>query len=164
MPSSTCRSRVRSRSSASAVRERSRVLPPLALRADATRRDPHLTEFLATHAYGDRLSPVPLPGRESLVRLEIVDGTGMPLAGQAAVESTRAEVERVVELVIDSVLARPDESLAVVTVSAAHADRVRDAVFSEARDNPALAPSFRADRAEPFTVVDPVSYTHLTLP
>ena len=142
------------RSSASAVRELSRMLPPLALRADATRRDPHLTEFLATHAYGDRLSPVPLPGRESLVRLEIVDGTGMPLAGQAAVESTRAEVERVVELVIDSVLTRPDESLAVVTVSAAHADRVRDAVFSEARDNPALAPSFRADRAEPFTVVD----------
>src|SRR5450756_3130716 len=106
------------RTSSSAVRELSRILPPLALRADATRRDPHLTEFLATHAYGDRLSPVPLPGRESLVRLELADGTGMPLDGQAAVESTRAEVERAVDLVIESVLARPDESLAVVTVSA----------------------------------------------
>ena len=142
------------RTSSSAVRELSRILPPLALRADATRRDPHLTEFLATHAYGDRLSPVPLPGRESLVRLELADGTGMPLDGQAAVESTRAEVERAVDLVIDSVLARPDESLAVVTVSAAHADRVRDAVFSEVRDNPALASAFRTDRPEPFTVVD----------
>lgn len=132
------------------------VLPRLSLRADTSRRDPHLTAFLAGHGYADVLAPTPLPDTTGLLRLDVVDGSGMP-DRTGAVESTQAEVDRVVELVVEHALTRPEESLAVVTASAAHATRVRDAVMAEVRDNPALGPFFRPDRPEAFVVADVAS-------
>jgi hypothetical protein len=129
------------------------VLPALPLRVTTSRRDPHLTAFLSEHGYGDRLVPVPLPSSAPLLSLRSVDGSGMPGAN-GAVEGTRAEVDHVVDLVIDHALTRPDESLAVVTLSAVHAERVREAVMAEVRDNPALGIFFRADRTEPFVVAE----------
>ncbi|MFS0699906.1 hypothetical protein AB6N24_08035 [Cellulomonas sp. 179-A 4D5 NHS] len=140
--------------SGSAVRELAEVLPGVALRADASRRDPHLTAFLAAHGYGDVLSPTPLPQNAPLVRLDVVDGTGMPDATSGAVDSTRAEVEHVVELVLIHALTRPDESLAVITPSSVHAEHVREAVLAEVRDNPGLSAFFDAGVAEPFVVAD----------
>lgn len=140
--------------SGSAVRELAEVLPGVALRADASRRDPHLTAFLAAHGYGDVLSPTPLPQNAPLVRLDVVDGTGMPDATSGAVDSTRAEVEHVVELVLTHALTRPEESLAVITPSSVHAEHVREAVLSEVRDNRGLAAFFDPARTEPFVVAD----------
>jgi hypothetical protein len=140
--------------SGTAVRELAEVLPVAALRADASRRDPYLTAFLAEHGYEGVLSPTPLPENTPLVRLEVVDGTGMPDATTGAVEGPRAEVEHVVELVLTHALMRPDESLAVITPSAVHADRVREAVLAEVRANPALAVFFDSGRPEPFVVAD----------
>ena len=140
--------------SGSAVRELAAVLPRVALRADATRRDPHLTAFLADHGYDGVLSPTPLPQSEPLVRLDVVPGTGMPDATTGSVDSTRAEVDHVVDLVISHALTNPDESLAVITPSAVHADHVREAVLAEVRNNPALAAFFDAARPEPFVVAD----------
>jgi len=140
--------------SGSAVRELADVLPSVALHADASRRDPYLTRFLAEHGYEGVLVPTPLPASQPLVDLVTVDGTGMPDPASSMVDSTPAEVERVLELVVEHVLQHPDESLAVVTLTARHADAVRETVMAEVRDNPALAAFFDAGRADPFLVVD----------
>lgn len=139
--------------SGSALEELARVLPTVALHADGSRRDPHLTAFLAEHGYAGRVTATPLPSTRGLLRLDVVDGTGMP-AADGAVESTQAEVDHVVELVVEHALTRPEESLAVVSASAQHAVRLRDAVMAEVRDNPALGAFFRADRPEPFVVTE----------
>ena len=140
--------------SGTAVRELSAVLPRVALRGDASRRDPWLTAFLVGHGYAGALQSVPLPDSAPLVRLERVDGTGLPGVESGIVDSPREAVDRVVELVLEHALTHPDESLAVVTVTPRHADVIRDVVLSEARDNPALAAFFDSGRADPFVVVD----------
>ncbi|MCC2334286.1 hypothetical protein [Cellulomonas wangsupingiae] len=140
--------------SGSAVRDLAQVLPSVALHADASRRDPYLTRFLAEHGYAGVLVPTPLPSSQPLVGLENVDGTGMPDPASSMVDSTTAEVEKVLELVVEHVLQHPDESLAVVTLTPRHADAVRETVLAEVRDNPALAAYFDAGRADPFLVVD----------
>lgn len=139
--------------SGTAIRELAEVLPTVALQAGASRRDPYLTAFLAAHGYAGVLVPTPLPQNTPLVRLDVVDGTGMPDA-TGTVASTRTEVEHVVELVLNHALLRPEESLAVVTPSPAHAEAVREAVLSEVRGTPALAAFFDSGRSEPFAVTD----------
>lgn len=139
--------------SGTAVRELADVLPTVPLRADASRRDPYLTAFLAAHGYGDVLSPTPLPTATAAVGHHLVDGTGMP-DGSGAVQSTRADVDRVVELVIEHALTHPEESLAVVTASALHTAQVREAVLAQVRDSPSLAACLDGSRPEPFVVTD----------
>ncbi|MBD5786589.1 hypothetical protein IF650_10385 [Cellulosimicrobium terreum] len=141
-------------SSADTVRELADLLPTVRLLADGSRRDPFVTSFLAEHGYEGVLRPSPLPRAEELVQLDVVDGAGMPDPLSGAVESTQVEVDRVVEVAIEHALTRPDESLAVVTVTPRHADRVRDALLVEVRQNPALAGYFSAGRPEPVVVAD----------
>ena len=129
------------------------VLPSVSLQADASRRDPHLTAFLAEHGYGDQLVPWPLPVEADLLRLELVEGTGMP-AENGLVEGAPAEVERVVGLINDHVRDHPEESLAVITASAVHAERVREALLALMPRSPALEAFCDHDRPEPFTVVE----------
>ncbi len=136
----------------SALAALAEVLPTVALEAHASRRDPHLTVFLAEHGYGDRLRPTPLPSDADLLRLDVVDGSGMP-ADNGLVEGTAAEVARVLELVVEHARTRPEESLAVITASGVHADRVRDAL-SPLGDDPVLARFLARDRREPFAVVE----------
>lgn len=139
--------------SGTAVRELADVLPTVPLRADASRRDPYLTAFLAAHGYGDVLSPTPLPTSAAAVGHHLVDGTGMP-DGSGAVQSTRADVDRVVELVIEHALTHGDESLAVVTASPVHTAQIREAVLAQVRDSPSLAACLDGARPEPFVVTD----------
>ncbi|MBT0992946.1 hypothetical protein KIN34_01400 [Cellulomonas sp. DKR-3] len=141
-------------SSGSAVRELADVLPVVALHADAVPRDPYLTTFLAEHGYEGVLSATPLPTSRPLVRLDVVDGTGMPDPDAGVVATTQAEVQHTVDLVLEHAVSRPDESLAVVTVTPAHAEAVREAVLDEVRTNPALAAFFDHARREPFVVTD----------
>lgn len=140
--------------SGSSVQELAGLLPMVTLLPHDNRRDPELTRLLAAHGYDGLLRPAPLPRAEELVRLDVVDGTGMPDPASGTVESTQAEVDRVVEASIEHALTRPEETFAVVTVTAAHADRVREALLAEVRTNPALAPFFSGSRAEPVVVAD----------
>ncbi|WP_315094678.1 hypothetical protein [uncultured Cellulomonas sp.] len=140
--------------SGSAVRELAAVLPSVALRADSSRRDPYLTAFLAAHGYAGVLRPTPLPQHRPLVGLDVVDGTGMPDGETGSVDSTREEVEHVVELVLTHALSRPEETLAVITATSTHAEAIREAVLSEVRGNPALAAFFDSGRVDPFVVTD----------
>ncbi len=91
-------------------------------------RDGRLVDFVNRHVYGDRLVTFPDTDRSPVTRLEVVDGHGVVAAGDAAVETTRAEVERVVSLVLDHARRRPDRSLAVVGLNPVHAERVEEAV------------------------------------
>jgi hypothetical protein len=136
------------------VHELAGLLPRVTLQPHDNRRDPELTRLLAAHGYADLLRPAPLPRAEALVHLDVVDGTGMPDPASGSVESTQAEVERVVEASIEHALTRPEETFAIVTVTAAHADRVREALLAEVRANPALAPFFSVSRPEPVVVAD----------
>src|SRR5690606_6769407 len=70
-----------------------------------------------------------------------------------AVESVDAEVQRVLELVIQHAEQRPQESLMVVTASERHAARVWKAVAEAMPGRPALSDFVLSDRAEPFDVL-----------
>jgi len=140
--------------SGSSVHELSALLPTVTLLPHENSRDPELTRLLAAHGYEGLLRPAPLPRAEALVHLDVVDGTGMPDPVSGSVESTQAEVDRVVEVSIEHALTRPEETFAIVTVTAAHADRVREALLAEVRANPALAPFFSGSRPEPVVVAD----------
>ena len=97
---------------------------------------------------------MPSPPGTSSLSLDLVDGRGMPAPGQMAVESVQAEVERVVDLVIDHALGRPERSLAVVALNARHAEEIRKAVAGAAAGSVALEKFFASGIAEPFVVVD----------
>lgn len=139
--------------SGSAVRDLHELLPSVPLRADSSRRDPYLTAFLAGHGYQHVLSATPLPTSTTAVGYHLVDGTGMP-DDSGTVPSSRAEVDRVVELVVEHAYSRPEESLAVVTAAPAHSAQVREAVLAQVRDNPVLAATLDPGRHEPFVVTD----------
>ncbi|WP_413451319.1 hypothetical protein AA0Y32_16820 [Georgenia phoenicis] len=136
------------------VAELAPLLPALTLPTDRAEREESIAAFLAAHGYGDVIQPVPDPPAPGRVTLELVEGFGMPAPGADAVESVQAEVDRVVDLVIEHALTAPDQSLAVVALNARHADRVREAVISAVSGSSAVAAFFAADREEPFVVVD----------
>lgn len=79
----------------------------------------------------------------------------MPAPGVAAVESSAAEVEAVVDLVVEHALTEPDRSLAVIALNALHATRIRQAVSRKVESSPGLAAFFGPDTPEPFVVTDP---------
>ncbi|WP_245993018.1 hypothetical protein [Xylanimonas allomyrinae] len=140
--------------SGTAVLELAGVLPHVTVQPRESRRDPELTRLLARHGYAGLVRPAPLPRAEALVHLDLVDGSGMPDPSSGTVESTQAEVDRVVELAIEHALTRPEETLGIVTVTSVHADRIREALLAEVRANPALAPFFSGARPEPVVVAD----------
>ena len=69
-------------------------------------------------------------------------------------ETVRAEVDAVVDHIIDAALTRPEQSLAVVALNSRHAEAIRAAVAAETNGSPALEEFFNADKSEPFVVVD----------
>ncbi|WP_324650595.1 hypothetical protein [Georgenia sp. H159] len=130
------------------------LLPALTLPTDRAEREESIAVFLARHGYADVIQPVPAPPAPGRTTFEVVEGFGMPAPGADAVESVQAEVDRVVDLVIEHALTTPEQSLAVIALNARHADRVREAVISAVSGSSAVADFFAADKAEPFVVVD----------
>ncbi len=130
------------------------VLTQVSLSGGTASRDPNLTQFLIEHGYDGVLRTMPLPRSQRLVTLEVVDGRGMPTEDSGAVESTQAEVDRVVELAVAQALDHPEESLAIVASTRVHADLLREAILATVRRNPALATYFDPRRAEPVIVAD----------
>ncbi|MGO2111207.1 MAG: DEAD/DEAH box helicase, partial [Pseudoclavibacter sp.] len=119
-----------------------------------------LAELVNRRFYGGEIRSMPWAGtflgHPSLSYVFVEGGTGMPDQATGAVESTDAEVSRVVELVVDHALHRPRESLMVVTASPRHAARVQQAVYSAVSKRQDLAPFFTQERGEPFlsTTID----------
>lgn len=130
------------------------LLPRVTLPTGRNNLDPHIAAFLAANGYEGVVEPIPTPPGETRMSLEVIDGRGMPAPGQAAVESVPAEVDRVVDLVIDHALSRPEESLGVIALNTRHADEIRRAVATAVAGSPALEDFFAAGVTEPFVVVD----------
>ncbi|WP_217181915.1 hypothetical protein [Streptomyces sp. AC495_CC817] len=116
-----------------------------------------LAELINDAFYGGEIVSLPWAGsylgRGSLTVDYVEGGTGAPDPVSGAVESPEAEVARVVTLVVEHAVHRPDESLMVVTASRRHAERVRAAVTSAFAGRSDVADFVGRDTAEPFAVL-----------
>lgn len=133
------------------------VLPQLTLTRSYRAGGEDLAQLVNRRFYGGAIDALPWAGsflgHGSLVLDYVADGTGMPDPVTGAVESVDAEVNRAVDLVLQHVEQRPQESLMVVTASEKHAARVWKAVGEAMPGNAALTEFILGDRAEPFDVL-----------
>lgn len=83
----------------------------------------------------------------------VEDGRGAILPGADYIESTEAELQRVSDLVIYHARHSPERSLAIITLTPAHAERVRERVMGTVSALPDLRDFFLLEDAEFFTVV-----------
>ncbi|MGL4745593.1 MAG: AAA domain-containing protein, partial [Dermatophilaceae bacterium] len=115
--------------------------------------DERLVAFANAAVYDGSLVTFPGTGVDPVVRHVLVDGHGIVGDGDTAVETTGAEVDRVVELVLEHAATRPDRSLGVIALGSTHAQRVDGALRRAlaAADEP-HAEFFADNRAEPFFV------------
>lgn len=85
----------------------------------------------------------------------MVDGRGVPsAAGEGAIEGTKLEVEAVVDAVVEYALDQNPDSMAVITVSPVHAQRIRDSLQEMRTSSIALDRFMNRGDTEPFSVVD----------
>ena len=141
---------------ASALAILSALLPTLTLTRSYRPGGEDLAELVNRRFYGGKIVSLPWAGSflgHGSITLEYVaDGHGMPDPDSGAVESPDAEVERVVDLVLDHAAKRPHESLMVVTANQNHAVRVMQAVLADVANRPELVDFVIGDRPEPFAV------------
>ncbi|VDG75807.1 putative DNA helicase [Actinobaculum suis] len=147
---------VRGAEPGSALADLAEVLPHVELPAFRTQHDGLATEFLSELGYGDVLVPMPSTRENDPHLLTVVDGRGVPAPSTGMVEATPAEVDAVVDAVVNHALSRPQESLAVVSISESHTEQVRQAIDRAVAENPALANGLRESGSEPFAVLNVV--------
>jgi hypothetical protein len=142
--------------SQSALARLGALLPTLTLTRSYRPGGEDLAELVNRRFYGGRIQSLPWAGsflgHGSLALDYVADGHGMPDPDSGAVESPDAEVERVVDLVLDHASKRPHESLMVITASEKHAVRVMQAVLGAVGSRPELVDFVIGDRPEPFAV------------
>ena len=133
------------------------VLPELALTRSYRAGGEDLTSLVNTRFYNGEIESLPWAGTflgHSSIALDFVSGgQGLPDQHTGAVESTDAEVERVVQLVLEHASQRPRESLMVITASERHAVRVYQAVLQAFSKLPQYREFLLGERAEPFAVL-----------
>jgi hypothetical protein len=141
---------------ASALATLGTLLPTLTLTRSYRAGGEDLAELVNRRFYAGRIDSLPWAGSflgHGSIRIDLIEnGTGMPDESTGAVESVDAEVDRVVELVLEHAEQRPHESLMVITASPRHAVRVQDAVLLALATRPELHDFLLGDRAEPFAV------------
>ncbi|MEP7193692.1 MAG: AAA domain-containing protein [Actinomycetota bacterium] len=114
--------------------------------------DERLIGFSNAQMYDGQLVTFPGTGDEAVVRLEVVDGSAPVQPGLEAIESTQAEVDRVVRLILDHARTRPGESLGVIALGIKHASRIDEALRAEVAAGAGVGDFFDEDRAERFFV------------
>ncbi|WP_353508416.1 AAA domain-containing protein [Intrasporangium sp.] len=115
-------------------------------------RDERLIAFANVTMYDGGLTTFPGTAVESAVTFEPVEGHAVVQPGEQTIESTSAEVDRVVSLVLDHARRRPHESLGVIALGIKHANLIDDAVTAALRGAPDVADFFDPDRDERFFV------------
>ncbi|MFC7491240.1 MULTISPECIES: AAA domain-containing protein [unclassified Knoellia] len=116
-------------------------------------QDERLISFANEHVYDGSLVTFPGAGSAPVLRHELVDGAGVVTEGAGSVETTQAEVERVVDLVIEHARDRPGESLGVIALGLAHTQRLDDAVRRALLGlEPQAAAFFKEDLHERFFI------------
>jgi very-short-patch-repair endonuclease len=125
------------------------LLPTAPLNWHYRSRDERLVAFSNERIYGGTLTTFPGVLRDDCLQHVVVKQDGRP--GQEG--SVAAEVDKVVELVLEHARTRPQESLGVIALGVRHAERIdlalRSALESAGPDVEAL---FADDAAEPFFV------------
>ena len=130
------------------------ILPVCELPTLRAQHDELATQTLRDQGYADVLELVPSAKRGRKPSLVLVEGRGVPNPQSGMVEGPQVEVDAAVDAVVDHVLTRPGESLAVVCVSPAHAVRIREALARLAADSPQLAEFVSRGGVEPFAVLE----------
>jgi very-short-patch-repair endonuclease len=97
--------------------------------------DERLIAFSNEEFYERSLLTFPGRQEESPLRLHVVDGHAAPGIGGLV----EAEIDRVVELVVEHAAERPERSLGVITANVDHQERIEAAVRRAAIAHPALA-------------------------
>jgi hypothetical protein len=132
----------------------SAAVPVRLLTSHYRSRDERLVSFANAQMYGGTLVTFPGTSNEAVVRLEVVDGSAPVQPGLEAIESTQAEVDRVVALVLAHARSRPGESLGVIALGNKHAARIDDALGLALADGVGIAEGdfFDQERKERFFV------------
>ncbi|MDN6527510.1 MAG: DUF4011 domain-containing protein [Brevibacterium sp.] len=142
----------------SSVQERlGEFLPRMEL-SNSYRQSPvGLIDLANRHFYDSTITTMPTAHTGEGTGLEfsyVADGRGPTDIGTGRVESPDAEVKRVVALVLRHARNRSRESLAVVALTAHHAQRVATAISRAMKDLPYVAAFFSDSSKEPFVVTD----------
>lgn len=112
-------------------------------------RDEALISFSNHHVYKDRLVTFPGPGGSPAIQHVLVDQS-LGLDGQE--ESSAAEVNKVVGLILEHAEKRPSESLGVIAMGIRHADRIQRALDQALVKRPDVGQFFDASAEERFFV------------
>jgi very-short-patch-repair endonuclease len=123
------------------------VLPRKPLLWHYRSRDERLVGFSNEHFYDPKMITFPGIG-DDVCLTHVVAEQRLGLAGQD--KSVTAEVERVVELVLEHARTRPDESLGVITLGIPHMRRIQAKLDQVLRGENDLEEFFREDRKYPF--------------
>jgi very-short-patch-repair endonuclease len=124
------------------------LLPTWPLAWHYRSRDERLVAFSNTHIYGGALTTFPGVFRDDCLRHVVVAQS--PERGQEV--SVTAEVDKVVELILEHARTRPRESLGVIALGIRHAERIETALRTVLADHPELEGFFADDSPEPFFV------------
>ncbi|MGN6676836.1 MAG: AAA domain-containing protein [Streptosporangiaceae bacterium] len=124
------------------------LLPTWPLAWHYRSRDERLVAFSNAHIYGGALTTFPGVARDDCLRHVVVQQTPDP--GQEV--SVTAEVEKVVELILEHARTRPHQSLGVIALGIKHAERIDTALRHALAQRPELESFFADDLAEPFFV------------
>ncbi|MDN3311029.1 AAA family ATPase [Microbacterium oryzae] len=143
--------------STSAFERLAEVLPVETLTRSYRAGGEDLVDLVNDAFYGGEIVSLPWAGsylgRGSLSVDYVEGGFGAPDPESGAVESPDAEVQRVVTLVVEHAVNRPNESLMIVTASRRHAERVRSAVTTAFAGRSDVADFVSRDTTEPLTVL-----------
>lgn len=125
------------------------ALPRVVLSGQHRSRDDRAVRFTAAMSYAGRTTVVPSAWGADRLVLETVD---VPPGDDGQVDSSSAEVARVVELILEHLRVRGHESLGVVTLGARHARNLDGALRRALVRAPDVAKLLDETRAEPFFV------------
>jgi very-short-patch-repair endonuclease len=121
----------------------------LGLRVHYRSRDERLIAFSNHYLYDGQLITFPGSGADGdALRFELVDSTGADIDE----DTSRPEVARVVELILEHAEQRPNESLGVIALGLPHARRIEASLAAARRDRPELDAFFTEAGEEPFFI------------
>lgn len=132
-------------------------LPSFRLHTSYRHSPAGLVDLVNRRFYDSTISSLPtaLTNEGSGVEFSFVpDALGSPDTATGQVESLDVEVDRVVDLVLKHARTRSRQSLAVVTLTPWHAQRVAAAIQQAIRAYPYVASFFTDSTKEPFVVTD----------
>ncbi|HUH53798.1 MAG TPA: AAA family ATPase [Microbacteriaceae bacterium] len=141
----------------SAFEELGTVIPEYKLTQSYRAGGTDLLDIVNSRFYDNQIESFPgagnFLGHSSISHIEITGGQGLPDRHTGAVESTDAEVDGVVQLVLQHASEYPNESLMVITASEKHATRLHQAIMQAFTRFGDLKEFLLRDQAEPFAVL-----------